>query len=325
MLVIDENEAARWRLLCSGASVGIVNDIVAINGARTAILYKELFRKIRPKKESATVIRMTTYLVRGSLLYLISSFFEKFFRKRKGPLLYESTASIFDLIRPDVSPYRVSSYPIWNEKPQTRTPKTTSKMNHGHNNQRTIPLSQEFTDGHFTVHLDTFCVTIDTSAQGWLPIGKYVRRCYNGGGLSEIIYSVEAVARSLMAHDYANSATDPLVSNMAAQYYSLYYLTDSGCTIQQMEKMFSDKTYHARGKVPCGTRGTDCHNPFHRMLLPPRVHFRRRYSKFIHAVERRADLLNDSCAHRVLKMRPEVVAKCKDQFHEEMCNAADNV
>lgn len=191
-------------------------------------------------------------------------------------------------------------------------------MNPGHNNKRELPLPLDFTDGSFTVDMDTFCVTIDPKSGGWCPQGNYIRRRFKG----VMIYSVEVVARSLMTYDHQHSWHDPLVSAMAAQYYSLYYSTDEGNTIRIMEKMFTDKTLHARAKHPCASRGLDCHNPFHRLFVQRRVHFVQLYQRFQTAVERKPELLTDPNAHLVLHMRPETVTQCREQWHEDMLRAA---
>ena len=168
---------------------------------------------------------------------------------------------------------------------------------------RKIPLSNDFTEGEFTVHEDTLCVTIDDKQPGWQHDHGMIRRYFksNGGPRQLVANSVEVVARSLISYDQMYQDHDNLVFRMATQYYIMNYKIDGGQTIEMMRELHEDQDSHVRSRYKCAVRH-DCHNPFHRMLEPRRMNQLQAYKKFIKAIESKKVLLTDphaTAAHRL--------------------------
>lgn len=195
-------------------------------------------------------------------------------------------------------------------------------MNTAHNSKRILSLSAGFTEGTFTVHKDTFCVTID-DPRGWIYEPDCVKRFYKAGDGSRgvVVSSVEAIARSLIGHDHINHQHDPLVGAMVAQYCTLYATEDQNQTLHLMDKMFVDRHLHVRAaRGGCPSRGKECHNPLHRRLQAKRVKIQHQYGRFLRAYEQNQRVLSDPMAHVSLRMSHDVLEKCRTMFGEEICN-----
>lgn len=184
----------------------------------------------------------------------------------------------------------------------------------------TIKLTKGFSEGSFVVHKDTFCVTIGDDA-GWRTCSPgCVQRHFRSinGGIR--VSSVEAVARSLIAHDEAN--TDPLVTAMAHQYYMLSFKEDGGQTLDMMKRLHEDPTAHVRARTQCASRGSDCHNPFHRMLEPARKNTEQLYRRFLKLYERNPETaLHGHQAHFQFRMTAQELRQCRNRFIDETCEA----
>lgn len=191
--------------------------------------------------------------------------------------------------------------------------------------QRLLPLNSLFSKGSFVVHLYTLCATVDpTRSPGWIheengTWRRTIRTSQGIEGKNRKVYAVEAIGRSLMTHDQ-----DDLATQMLIQYHYMNYDIDHGQTVILLQQMAANESFHVRASRSCDVR-SDCQNPYHRLLVRPRVCARRQYSRFTNAVAANPSFLSAPDAHIRLGVSQETIALCKEQFYNEMAQEADAI
>lgn len=194
-------------------------------------------------------------------------------------------------------------------------------MNSGRSSQE-IALSQDFKPGHFTVDLCSFCCI--PVGDGWIKGAKSPRRWYKGAfGKGTVIFACEAIARSLTAYADKNTV-DPLVAAMVGQYRLLDQVSDGDKTLTLVNQLYGDKSLHVRAARPCPSRGSDCHNPFHRLLRPRHTNMEQQYRRYRSAVEKtNSGILQDPAAAIHLQMSRPVYDSVRNRYTEELARAKE--